>query len=176
MAGKKAKEIKLSEKQKEILEGYAKGSHAPLNLKTRAQIVLKAASTKNNNEIREEMGIGREQVGRWRSRYAQAHELLTHVELEEPRKLKQLIVNILSDEQRTGAPSTFTSEEKAAIIALACQNPEELGLPFSHWTPKLLQIEVINRGIVASISTMHIGRFLKAKGIKTSSSKNVAKS
>jgi transposase len=175
MAGKVAKVIELSKRQKEILETYSKGSHVPLNLKIRAQIILKASTGHSNKQISEAMRIGREQVGRWRCRYAKAYPLLCNVEIEEPRKLKQLIINILSDEQRSGSPSTFTPEQKAAIIALACQNPEELGLPFSHWTPTLIQIEAINRGIVDSISTTHIGRFLKSKGIEATSSKDMAK-
>ena len=135
MAGRIAERVKLSEKQKEILEAYARGSHVPLNLKTRAQIIIKASTGESDSQISRAMGIGREQVSRWRTRYIKACPLLTNVEIEEPRKLKQLITNILSDEQRAGSPTTFTDEQKASIIALACMNPEELGLPFSHWTP-----------------------------------------
>jgi putative transposase len=46
---------------------------------------------------------------------------------------------------------------------MACEDPAKFGLPFSHWTPELLQIEVIKLGIVKSISVRHIGRFLKRK-------------
>jgi putative transposase len=176
MAGKIAERVKLSEKQKEILEAYARGSHVPLNLKTRAQIVIKASTGESTSQISRTMEIGREQVSRWRVRYIRSAQLLTTVETEEPRKLKQLITNILSDEQRAGSPTTFTAEQKASIIALACMNPEELGLPFSHWTPTLLQIEAINRKIIKSISTTHIGRFLKSGGIETSPSKDMVES
>jgi putative transposase len=35
------------------------------------------------------------------------------------------------------------------------------GVPFSHWTPGLLQKEAIKAGIVTSISVRHVGRILK---------------
>jgi putative transposase len=176
VAWKKAESIELSEKQKEILESYAKGTHVPLHLKIRSEIILKGSNGDSNNQISKDMGIGRKKVIRWRDRYTNASEMLLKVELEEPRKLKQLITNILSDEQRAGAPNEFTDAQKASIIALACMDPEELGLPFSHWTSSLLQVEAIKRGIVDSISTTHINRFLKSGGIKAPPSEDVAKS
>jgi putative transposase len=48
---------------------------------------------------------------------------------------------------------------------MACEDPGKFNVPFSHWSPALLQIEVIKLGIVASISVRQIGRFLKKKGI-----------
>jgi putative transposase len=57
----------------------------------------------------------------------------------------------------------FRDEQIAAIIALSCEDPEVLGLPFSHWTPELLQIEAIKGGIIESISVRHVGRILKRK-------------
>jgi len=172
----KAKSIELSEKQKEILEAYAKGTHVQLNLKMRSEIVLRSSNGDSNNKISKEMGIGRSTVIRWKDRYEYAFEVLEKVEIEEPRKLKQLITNILSDLERPGAPATFTDAQKALIIALACLDPEELGLPFSNWSNSLLQIESIKSGIVDSISVSQIGLFLKSRGIKASSSKGMAKS
>lgn len=175
MARKKAITIKLSEKQKNILETFAKATHVQLNLKNRAKIILQAASGITNSQISKSLGIGRESVIRWRSRYDSSYELLVKVEAEEPRRLKQAITDILSDVQRPGAPATFTDTQKAEIIALACLDPEELGLPFSHWTPQLLQVEAINRKIVDSISVSQVWRFLKSERIETSFDSDLAK-
>lgn len=65
------------------------------------------------------------------------------VKQEEPRKLKQAISQLLSDEKRTEAPATVTAVQKAETIALACKKPRALSLPFSHWTNQLLQGEAI---------------------------------
>ena len=168
MSWEQAKAIELSEKQRKILEEYKKGSNSPLHLKTRSEIILKLSDGMSVNKTRKEMKMDPKTIRKWRDRYEEARVLLEIIESQEPRKLKKLITTILSDEKRAGAPPTFTDEQKAAIIALACQSPEELGLPFSHWSNELLRTETINRNIVENISTSQVGRFLKYGTIKTS--------
>ena len=163
MPWKNATKVKISKKQEQILKEYEAGTHTPMHLKTRAQIVLKAAKGWGNNSIEKDMGVDAKGVKRWRDRYGAKHEELRRAEAETPHKIRSLIKKILSDEQRPGRPSTFQDSQVAAILALACEDPEKRGLPFSHWTPGLLQIEVIKLGIVESISVRQVGRFLKRK-------------
>ena len=165
MPWKSATKMELSEKQERILTEYAVGTHTPMHLKTRAQIILKAAKGWTNNSIEKNMGLDAKTVKLWRDRYAKQHEELKRVEAATPHKMRSTIEKILSDEQRPGGPSKFTDVQVAAIIALACEDPSNINLPFSHWTPGLLQIEVIKLGIVTSISVRQIGRFLKKKEI-----------
>ena len=115
-------------------------------------------------------------VREWRNRYASAREELAKTEAETPKKLRGMIEKVLSDAPRPGTPSTFTDEQVACIIALACELPENLGLPFSHWSPSLLRKEAINRGIVESISAVHVGRFLKGTRFKAAPSQKLAES
>jgi putative transposase len=143
------------------LAHMAAGTHTPLHLKTRAQIVLKAAEGWSNNAIEKDMGLEDKAAKRWRDRYSARYEELKQTEAETPRKIRSLIENILSDKQRPGCPPTFEDSQVAAILALACEDPAKRGLPFSHWTPGLLQKEVIKLGIVKSISVRQVGRFLK---------------
>ena len=168
----KAREIKLTEHERKILTELKSGSHTALHLKKRSEIILRASEGESNIEISRQMQKNRENITKWRNRYASASEELTKTEAETPRKLRGLIEKVLSDAPRPGAPSTFTDEQIACIIALACELPENLGLPFSHWSPSLLQKEVIARGIVESISAVHIGRFLKGAGLKAAPSRN----
>jgi len=163
-----ASEIKLSEKQKKILIQLQNGTHSPLHLKQRAKIILLASECNSNNEIERKMEIHGETVIKWRNRYSNEYEELSKIEIENPRKLKEIIKKILSDAQRSGAPPTFSDEQVACILALGCEKPEELGLPFSHWSPSLLREEVIKRGIVESISVTQISRFFKRKRFKAS--------
>jgi transposase len=162
-----ASKIELSEKQERILTEIASGTHTPLHLKTRAQIVLFAAKGWSNNTIEENMDLDSKTVKRWRDRYSGQYEELKRIEAETPYKTRSAIQKVLSDEQRPGAPPEFTDEQVAAIIAMACEDPAKLDLPFSHWTPTLLQIEVKKLGIVEDISVRQIGRFLKRKRFKT---------
>ena len=66
-------------------------------------------------------------------------------------------------------PTEVPAEQLAALVALACQDPKELGLPVTHWTPRELAAEAIKRGIVEAISERHVGRFLKSGRSQTAS-------
>jgi putative transposase len=167
MPWKSATKVEISENQERILQEYAVGTHTPYHLKIRAHIVLKAAEGCSNNSIERAMGLEAKVVKRWRDRYSARYEELRRVETETPRKLRSSIEKTLSDEQRPGGPPKFTDVQVAAILALACEDPAQHALPFSHWTPGALQIEVIKHGIVDSISVRQIGRFLKRKGLTT---------
>ena len=171
-----AKEIKLNEHEKTILTQMKNGTHTELHLKKRSEIILRANAGESSRSISRETKTDRESVRKWRNRYASSTEEIRKTELETPKKLRSLIEKISSDAPRPGAPSTFTDEQIACIIALACELPESLGLPFSHWSPSLLQKEVVNRGIVESISAVHVGRFLKGTGVKAAPSKELAES
>jgi hypothetical protein len=74
--------------------------------------------------------------------------------------LKELVIRIVADDERCGAPPKFTPEQVAGIIALACEPPAESGLPVSHWTPPELAREAAKRGIVERISPRQVDRFL----------------
>jgi transposase len=176
MPWKSASKIELSEKQESILKEKSKGSHTPLHQKIRAEIILKASAGKSNNAIEKEMKIHSSVVKKWRDRYSEQYEELRRIESESPHKMRRTIEKILSDEQRSGGPATFTDEQVAAIIALACEDPMKIGLPFSHWTPGSLQIEVIKIGIVEKISVRQVGRFLKREGFTTAQKSELAES
>jgi len=162
----KAAVIELSEQQKKILTQLQVGTHNPSHFKSRSEIIVLADLGHTNNDIERMLGIAGETVTKWRNRYAAAKKELAKIEEENPRKLRSKIEKILSDEPRSGKPAKFTDEQVACIIALSCQKPEELGLPFSHWTASLLRDEAIKREIVTSISATQISRFLKRKRFK----------
>ena len=166
MPWKAAAKIELSEKQESILEQMSAGTHTAQHLKIRAQIILEASKGKSNNKIRKQMEIMPKTVQRWRDRFNNNSEELKRIESETPQKTRAAIKKILSDEQRSGAPPKFKDEQVAAIIALSLEEPAKFDLPFSHWTPELLQNEAIKLGIVESISVRQIERFLKRKRFK----------
>jgi transposase len=73
----------------------------------------------------------------------------------------------LPDAARPGAPATFSAEQWCQIRALACEPPEAAGRPISHWTPRELADEARKRGMVATISERHVGRFLTSRRPQT---------
>ena len=177
MARNEATTIALSEKQEKILRKLQSGTHSPLHLKQRAEIILLANEGASNNRIMRTMGISGETVTKWRNRYAASERELSTIEADQPQKLRATMEKTLSDERRSGRTPTFSDEQVACIIALSCQKPDdELGLPFSHWSLSLLREEAIKRGIVESISTVQIMRFLKGERAKATSSERMAES
>jgi transposase len=59
-------------------------------------------------------------------------------------------------------PAKFSPKQIAQIISLACERPEESGLPVTHWTPNELAKEARKRGVVESISPRHLDRLIKS--------------
>jgi hypothetical protein len=68
----------------------------------------------------------------------------------------------LADAPRSGRPDTFTGEQICALIALACEKPQEHGRPITHWTARELRDQTIQQAIVPSISVRHVNRLLAA--------------
>ena len=65
-----------------------------------------------------------------------------------------------------GGTRFFPPELVVAVKAIACELPARLGIPFSRLQVPDIQAEVINRGLVASISDMTIWRWLDEDAIK----------
>lgn len=115
----------------------------------------------------QELGVVRNKVKMWRMRWAKAATETNEIETNHPKRLRSRIEDILSDEQRAGAPNTFTPEQVARIIAIACQSPSEHGVPASHWTASELAHQAVRQGVVESISPRQVSRFLKGNGFGT---------
>lgn len=160
--GRKAVGIEVSTRQQRILEAIARATSTPQQLAGRCRIVLLSAASEPNIEQAERLDVDRQRVRRWRGRWAAAQERLAAAEEEgaSDKDLEALILEVLSDEHRSGVPPTFSPEQVTAIIALACEPPADSGLPVSHWTPPELAREAVKRGIVENISPRQVDRFL----------------
>jgi hypothetical protein len=166
MPGKAAK-VTITEKQQEILEEFSRSRTEPSFLSQRSRIILLAFAGLLNEGIAPQVDLERHQVGIWRSRWAEAFDRLVLVEcMEGSLALRKAIRELLADVARAGSPGKFTAEQLAQIFATACEDPEKLGLPFTHWTHAELAKEVIKRGIVESISPRHLGRLLDEADLK----------
>ena len=160
--GAKSVSIAVTLRQRELLEPLTRAKVVPQRLVERCRIVVMSTGTKKSGTLADLLGVNPQRVRRWRHRWAKAAAILAAAEAEgaSDKDLEKLIIKILTDDERSGAPPKFTPEQMAAIIALACEPPGDSGLPVSHWTPPELAREAIKRGIVASISPRHLDRFL----------------
>ena len=154
--------VTVTASERRLLEPLARAKTAPQRLVERCRIVLLSAEGWANEAQADELGIDRQCVRRWRHRWARARPALLAAEKRgaSDKDLEKLIIGILDDDERCGAPPKFTPEQITGIIALACEPPADSGLPVSHWTPPELAREAIKRGIVESISPRQVDRFL----------------
>lgn len=148
MPGPSAPKIILCDPERQELLTLIRAHKTPQHLSFRAQIILRLAAGHDTSEVAEHFHTTRLTVRRWRQHW-----------LGRPQASVQ---ERLQDAPRPGAPATFSAEQWCQIMALACEPPEASGRPISHWTPRELADEAIQRGIVERISERHVGRFLKS--------------
>ena len=160
----------ITERQQQILTEFSRSTQMPHAEVVRAKIILHRCAGESNSSIVTKIGCHRNTVTKWCRRWHRKQAMLVETEEDAtPQTYRKIIKAALMDEERTGRPNTFTAEQLCQIIAVACQSPEELGCPVTHWTPQELALEVVKQNIVESISVRHIGRFLKGVPVETSS-------
>ena len=165
MPGKAAKII-VSERQQILLTEFSKSRTVGKGVVQRATIILLGFAGLLNEAIAAQVGLNRLQVGIWRQRWRDAWEALCVWECTEPHRLREAILDVLADAPRPGAPATFSAEQVAQIVALACEPPKLSGRPISRWTLRELRDEAIRRQIVEDISVSQVCRFLQPAAVQ----------
>jgi putative transposase len=112
-----ARKVSLDAEQRAQLESLAASRTLPHALVTRARIVLMAADGMPNLEISKQVGLSRNAVGRWRSRFLQDG------------------VQGLDDELRPGRPRSIRDKDIAQLITQTLQRKPKNA---THWTTRLI--------------------------------------
>ena len=162
-----APKIELAPRVRSIVEEIARQRNAEYRTVVRAKLILAMAAGVGNRELARSQQMDREVIRIWRTRWIELTPKLARAEVAQASEqdLRSLILTGLSDLPRSGAPVTFTAEQVAQMVAVACEDPSQSGLPISHWPPQELAVEVVKRQIVERISPSSIGRFLKSGGL-----------
>jgi len=155
MPGPKPLEVPLSEAERAELEAIVRARKTSQQIVFRARIILLLAEGQTTTDVAQRLETTRVTVRLWRQHWI--------------KRPAASVVERLQDDPRSGAPLTFTAEQWCQLIALACEPPEKSERPISHWTPRELAAEAIKRKIVESISTRHVGRFLKSGRVEAAS-------
>jgi transposase len=157
-----ATKVVLSARLRAMLERLARARLTPACIAERCNIALMSADGVSNEEQGRGLGVDRQRVRRWRTRWGAASERLAEAERDgaTDSNLEDLVVSFLMDSPRPGAPPKFTPEQIADIIALACEPPADSGRPVPFWTPRELAMEAAKRKIVESISPRQLDRIL----------------
>lgn len=114
----------------------------------RARIVLLAADGMQNVDIAARAGVCVDVASRWRKRFCEEG------------------IAGLVDRPRSGRPRRFGSAVVAGVKALACEPPEQHQVPLSRWSSQELAAQAVSEGLVASISSSTVRRWLQADAIK----------
>jgi len=162
MRGPRAKPVTVSANEAQILNQIIRQPTQPQWLVTRSKIIVGAAAGESISQQSRDLGVVRKAVQHWREKWENQRE--ERQAGEATGQLAETLWQVLHDGYRSGAPATFTAEQVVQIIAVACEDPQHSGYPFSHWTPKEVAQEVIQRRIVSHISPRQVGRFLKRGG------------
>lgn len=146
--------LHLTEPDRSQLQQVVKRHNTPQQIALRANIILLADKGLNHRDIGRALNISRDMARLWRNRWLELSQ--TDVPVAER----------LTDAPRSGGPATFSLEQIVQLFAMACEPPETYGRPISHWTSRELADEMINQGIVESISPRHVGRLLDEADLK----------
>ncbi len=148
----KAVRLKLSEAEQQGLEKLVNRHTVGQQIALRGRIVLAAGAGQTNSQISQELGVSMKTIRVWRGRWLELQPLAESDLSWEER---------LEDLPRPGAPAKFTADQICQVVAIACEKPTESGRPISQWSGREIAAELIQRGIVESISARHAARFLK---------------
>lgn len=141
-------EVQLCDVDRTVLEERAASRTAPHSQVVRARIVLLAAEGAQNVDIAKQVGVCVDVASRWRKRF-----------------FEQGLVG-LKDRPRPGRSRIFGSEVVAGVKALACEPPEDRGVPLSRWSSLELASQAVAESLVEAISSSTVRRWLHADAIK----------
>ena len=145
--------IRLTKKDHNILQTMLRSGSYPPRVIKRANILLKANSGLKDSDIGRHLDCTTVHVANIRQRYC-----------------TEGLQRALYDAPRSGKPVTFTGEDEAKIVALACSKSPDGA---SRWTLKLLAEEAVQQKIVEGISPQSVWLILTRQDTKPWLKKNV---
>ena len=123
----RAAPIVVSTDQETELLRLARAHKTPRKRAERAEMILRSAAGTEVREIARQLGVWPKTVRYWRARW-QAGAAETPV------------ADRLSDAAREGAPAMFSPEQVCAIVALACERPEDIPCIRGRVQPSLVSV------------------------------------
>ena len=166
---KKTDKVKLTKQERILLEKQVNRHSLKKRLYHRIKIILLAHSNEKVAEISRQLQVSLPTVHRWIDYWIYDYSMIKEARKGldgkgiTGNKLTDLMLSILEDGERSGAPARITTNEKIQIQTLACSDPLETGFPITHWTHVELSKAIVEQQIVARISPSQVGRILKKR-------------
>jgi putative transposase len=157
-----AVKITLDACEQALLEKITRQLTVPEYKKQRVRAVLAAGTGMQNQDIAQQIGLNRTEVGKWRKRWAKHHHDWQQSDATlRPAMEAKLALHWLADEKGRGKKNEITLEQRAKVAGLAQETPEQYGIPVTHWTLDHLVAVSIKQGIIGTISRASVHRILK---------------
>ena len=123
---------------------------------------------RGRSQTARDLGVSLPFVDRWKKRWVDSQRertawfAATNLEQRTFTTDRDLLLDIVADAQRLGAPVKFDEATKNKIIAIALKKPSDQGVPIEKWSHELLATHLIEQGVVKSISSSTVSDFLKS--------------
>ncbi|MGH2414383.1 MAG: IS630 family transposase [Microcystaceae cyanobacterium] len=140
--------IKLTEAETVKLEQMVAARKSPQSLAKRAKVALCCAAHPDWSDAQVASSVGGSEawVRKWRKRWVQS--------------------GTLQEAPRSGRPRKFLPSVRAEVTALACTQPSKMNIPLARWSCSEIASQLVTLGIVVSIATATVWRWLKAEKLK----------
>lgn len=114
----------------------------------RAKILLKSAQQPDwtDAQLAESIGCSSALVRKWRKRWC--------------------TIRSLKEAPRSGRPRTFLPSVRSQVTAIACTQPAVGDVPLARWSCGDIAAQLVTLGIVVSIATSTVWRWLSVERIK----------
>ena len=140
--------VQVTEDEKKLLQQQAIARKTGQSKAKRAKIIL--TSVKNpawtDAQVAQTVGCSPALVRKWRKRWSQTRSL--------------------EEAPRPGRPRMFQAIVRAQVTAIACSKPTDFDIPLARWSYSDIATQLITLGIVVSIATSTVWRWLKTEQIK----------
>lgn len=131
-----------------LLDAKIREKTLPARLHDRYRIILEASRGHVAGGIAERVGCSLNTVWRWVRRCNESG-FATFEAVHNPH----------------GRPAIVSGEQVRALIKVALSRPEDLGLPFTHWSVAKLKAYCLAQGLLPPITDEWVRRLLRREGI-----------
>lgn len=140
--------VQLTDEEKKRLRQQASARKTGQSTVKRAIIILATAEHPDwtDAQIAGKIGCSQALVRKWRKRWCQTRSL--------------------EEAPRSGRPRMFEAIVRAKVTAIACSKPTDFDLPLARWSYSDIGTHLVTLGIVVSIATSTVWRWLKSERIK----------
>lgn len=133
--------VDLTDDERSELKGMLKKGKYSVRKIKRAQVLLKADEGRKDREIIESLGVSRSMVERTRRRLVEGG-----------------LEKALNEDPRPGGKRKIDGRVEAHLIAITSSEPPD---DHDHWTVRLLADQLVEKGLVESISYETVRQALK---------------